>query len=290
MDIITRYLKYERECKSKRAAAPPRLRRGHSAEMNRGDAAVATWISRGDGSRRRRGCDVDNSWRRVAATLRPRRGSFAETSRGVRDDADIPSRPAHAPGTPRASSARRLRRIHHYASSTRTLKRSTSVGRRRATGSTTCRFCRTVRGRLWHMRRTASATGGRRKKILMCARRFSLRGPSPLAVSAGRARGAGTHIRIDPPTARLRGSPPLTRDGSHVEAIPTSRECPREAVRSTRRPCAGARRVGTRARRRRPPGRATPRAPGRRGATSASRRSSSRTRSSASRARRGPCL
>ena len=43
-------------CESKRAAA--RRRR----------------IFRGDESRRRRGCDVDSPWRRVAATPRPRRG------------------------------------------------------------------------------------------------------------------------------------------------------------------------------------------------------------------------
>ena len=34
--------------KSKRAAAPPRLRRGHSVETSRGAAAAATWTFRGD--------------------------------------------------------------------------------------------------------------------------------------------------------------------------------------------------------------------------------------------------
>ena len=41
---------------------------------NRGDAAVATWIFRGDDSRRRRGCDLDIPRRRFAATPRLRRG------------------------------------------------------------------------------------------------------------------------------------------------------------------------------------------------------------------------
>ena len=49
----------------RRVAVPPRLRRGYAAEARRGDAAAATWIFRGDGSRRRRGCDVDIPWRRV---------------------------------------------------------------------------------------------------------------------------------------------------------------------------------------------------------------------------------
>ena len=59
-------------------------------ETGRGDAAAATWIFRGDGSRRRRGRDADIPWRResrrrrgwdadiprrrVATTPRPRRG------------------------------------------------------------------------------------------------------------------------------------------------------------------------------------------------------------------------
>ena len=41
---------------------------------SRCDAAAATRRFRGDESRRRRGCDVDSPWRRIAATLRPRRG------------------------------------------------------------------------------------------------------------------------------------------------------------------------------------------------------------------------
>ena len=36
--------------------------------------AAAAWIFRGDESRRGRGRGVDSPWRRVAATLRPRRG------------------------------------------------------------------------------------------------------------------------------------------------------------------------------------------------------------------------
>ena len=43
--------------------------------METGRAAAATWIFRGDKSRRRRGCDVDSLWRRVddvaAASTRP---------------------------------------------------------------------------------------------------------------------------------------------------------------------------------------------------------------------------
>ena len=42
--------------------------------FGRGDAAAATWIVRGDESRRRRGRDVDSPQSRVAATPRPRRG------------------------------------------------------------------------------------------------------------------------------------------------------------------------------------------------------------------------
>ena len=45
-----------------------------SPRTGRGGAAAATWIVRGDGSRRRRGRDVDSPWRWVAATPRLRRG------------------------------------------------------------------------------------------------------------------------------------------------------------------------------------------------------------------------
>merc|ERR1712097_94314 len=75
-----------------RVAATPRLRRGYSVERGRGDAAAATWTFHGDGSRRRRGRDVDVPWGRVAAscdvdvprrwvaaTPRLRRGYSAET-------------------------------------------------------------------------------------------------------------------------------------------------------------------------------------------------------------------
>ena len=51
-------------------------------ETGRGDAACATWIFRGDESRRRRGRDVDLPWRRVEATPRPRREQSVEASRG----------------------------------------------------------------------------------------------------------------------------------------------------------------------------------------------------------------
>ena len=65
---------------------PPVLCRVDIPLMNRGDAAATTWLFRGDESRRRRGRDVDNPWRRVDAaaatwiirggksTPRPRRG------------------------------------------------------------------------------------------------------------------------------------------------------------------------------------------------------------------------
>ena len=42
-----------------RVAATPRLQRGYSAETRRGDVATPTWTCRGDGSRRRRGYNVD---------------------------------------------------------------------------------------------------------------------------------------------------------------------------------------------------------------------------------------
>ena len=55
-------------------AVTPRMRRGYSVETGRGDAVEATWIFRGDGSRRRRGRDVDIPWRRVSdATTTTRR-------------------------------------------------------------------------------------------------------------------------------------------------------------------------------------------------------------------------
>ena len=43
-------------------------RRNQPRRRGRGAAAAATWIVRGDGSRRR--CDVDSPRRRIAATLR----------------------------------------------------------------------------------------------------------------------------------------------------------------------------------------------------------------------------
>ena len=50
------------------------LNRADLLSTNRGDAAAATWKFRGDGSRRRRGRDVEIPCRRVAATPRLRRG------------------------------------------------------------------------------------------------------------------------------------------------------------------------------------------------------------------------
>ena len=52
------------------------VRRAELPKASRGDAAAATWIFRGDESRRRRGGDVDILWRRVAATPRRGRGHF----------------------------------------------------------------------------------------------------------------------------------------------------------------------------------------------------------------------
>ena len=46
----------------RRIAATPRLRRGYSVVTSRGGAAAATWIFRGDESRRRRGYNVDIPW------------------------------------------------------------------------------------------------------------------------------------------------------------------------------------------------------------------------------------
>ena len=46
------------------------VRRADISPVNRGGAAAAAWIFQGDESRRRRGCHVDISWRRVAATPR----------------------------------------------------------------------------------------------------------------------------------------------------------------------------------------------------------------------------
>ena len=88
-----------------RTLAAKYVRRADISPMNRGDAAAATWIFRGE-SRRRCGCDVDIPWRQVAAASRPRRGCSAETSRGgataTMSHVDIPRR--------RVAAAPRLRR------------------------------------------------------------------------------------------------------------------------------------------------------------------------------------
>ena len=60
--------------------------RRYSVEASRGAAAAEMWIFRGDGSRRRRGCDADIPWRRVAVTPRLRRGHSVETGRGDAGD------------------------------------------------------------------------------------------------------------------------------------------------------------------------------------------------------------
>ena len=52
---------------------------------SRGVAAAATWIVRGDGSRRRRSRHADVPWRQIAATPRPRRGSSADGPRPRRE-------------------------------------------------------------------------------------------------------------------------------------------------------------------------------------------------------------
>ena len=54
----------------RQVAATPRPPLGYSAETSRSDAAAATWIVRGDKSRRRRGRDVEIPWRHVAAATR----------------------------------------------------------------------------------------------------------------------------------------------------------------------------------------------------------------------------
>ena len=51
-------------------------------ETSRGDAAAATWVFRGNELQRRRGCDVDSPWKRVAAPRR--RGYSIETSARLR--------------------------------------------------------------------------------------------------------------------------------------------------------------------------------------------------------------
>ena len=53
---------------------PLDFRRADILQTVRGAVAATTWIIRGGGSRRRRGHDVNISWRRVAARPRPRRG------------------------------------------------------------------------------------------------------------------------------------------------------------------------------------------------------------------------
>ena len=87
--------------KVKRGYRPPcprlvfgrsRRRRGRVADrplMNRGTAAAATRIFRGDESRRRRGCDADVPWRRVGATPRPRRTFRGDESHRRYFDAGI---------------------------------------------------------------------------------------------------------------------------------------------------------------------------------------------------------
>ena len=62
-----------------------RRRRGRDVDISWRRVAAAPRLRRGysaGGSRRRRGCDVDISWRRVAAAPRRRRGCSVETSRG----------------------------------------------------------------------------------------------------------------------------------------------------------------------------------------------------------------
>ena len=57
-------------------------RRGYFADESRRRGGRATWTLRGDESRRRRGCDVDISWRQGVETPRLRRGYSVETNRG----------------------------------------------------------------------------------------------------------------------------------------------------------------------------------------------------------------
>ena len=102
-------------------------------------AAVATWIVRGDESRRRRGCDVDSPWRRVAAVAtwivrgdespRPRRENSAETSRG---DAAAPPRPRGKEKRPPGSQDHVVPVRRHEDRGLRRLRRAEAPGRRDA--------------------------------------------------------------------------------------------------------------------------------------------------------------
>ena len=64
------------------------VRRADIPWTGRGGAAAATRIFRGAGSRRRRGCDADIPWRRVAAAPRLRRGCSVATGRGWKSGRD----------------------------------------------------------------------------------------------------------------------------------------------------------------------------------------------------------
>ena len=126
-------------------AAPPRPRRGYSAERSRGDAAAATWIFRGEESRRRRGRHVDISlMNRGDAAEGPRRVS----SRRLVATPD-PRRPwARARPPSRATAPRRRRRRRITSSSRRRAAREPSALPTGASG----RVAAPPRGATWTFR------------------------------------------------------------------------------------------------------------------------------------------
>ena len=81
-----------------------RRRGGLGSETGRGDAAAATWILRGDGSRRRRGRDADDRGDHVAAA---KRSSTTRSSRKRNRRKDPRGHPQVPPGPVRPTAASR---------------------------------------------------------------------------------------------------------------------------------------------------------------------------------------
>ena len=77
-------------------------------ETSRGDATAATWIVRGDESRRRRGRDVDSPWRRMHST--GGRADFLLVGPGaakiIENGAGTTAASRHTSATPRTASSR----------------------------------------------------------------------------------------------------------------------------------------------------------------------------------------
>ena len=123
--------------------ATPRLRRGNSAETSRGaaaglrrgrsvgtgrDAVATTWTFRGDGSRRRRGCDADVPWRPrgqrqttptvvaspSAVVAGPPRGRQRERRVAGRDAVVVGARPRAPRDRFRRTPPARLRHAHGH--------------------------------------------------------------------------------------------------------------------------------------------------------------------------------